>query len=40
MPVHPLVTQLHFTRNEFVRCIKDVSLEDAVRRVTNGLIIV
>jgi uncharacterized damage-inducible protein DinB len=30
--IHPLVTQLRFTRNEFVRCLKDVSHEDAVRR--------
>jgi uncharacterized damage-inducible protein DinB len=30
--VHPLVTQLRFTRSEFVRCLKDVSPEDAVRR--------
>ena len=32
-PVHPLVTQLRFTRSEFVRCLKDVSPEDAVRRI-------
>lgn len=31
--VHPLVTQLRFTRSEFVRCFKDVSKEDAVRRI-------
>jgi hypothetical protein len=31
--VHPLVTQLSFTRSEFLRCLKDVSPEDAVRRV-------
>ncbi len=33
MTVHPLVAQLRFTRSEFVRCIRDVSPEDAVRRV-------
>jgi hypothetical protein len=33
MAVHPLVTQLRFTRSEFVRCLKDVSPEDAVRRI-------
>jgi len=33
MSIHPLVIQLHFTRSEFVRCVKDVSPEDAVRRV-------
>jgi hypothetical protein len=33
MSVHPLVSQLHFTRAEFVRCVKDVSLEDGVRRI-------
>ena len=32
MSVHPLVNQLRFTRGEFVRCLKDVSPEDAVRR--------
>ena len=32
MVVHPLVDQLHFTRSEFVRCLKDVTPEDAVRR--------
>ena len=30
---HPLVTQLHFTRNEFVRCLEGVSDEDARRRL-------
>ena len=33
MSVHPLVTQLRFTRSEFIRCVKDVSPEDAVRRI-------
>lgn len=33
MAVHPLVSQLRFTRSEFVRCLKDVSSEDAVRRI-------
>jgi hypothetical protein len=33
MPIHPLVTQLRFARSEFVRCLKDVSPEDAIRRV-------
>ena len=28
MSVHPLVVQLHFTRSEFIRCVKDVSPED------------
>ncbi len=32
MPIHPLVTQLRFTRAEFVRCLKDVSPQEAVRR--------
>lgn len=32
MAVHPLVTQLRFTRSEFLRCVKDVSPEDASRR--------
>lgn len=30
---HPLVTQLRFTRSEFVRCMEGVSSEDAVRRI-------
>ena len=30
---HPLVTQLRFTRSEFVRCLEGVSAEDAVRRI-------
>jgi uncharacterized damage-inducible protein DinB len=30
---HPLVKQLRFTRQEFVRCVKDVSPDDAVHRV-------
>ena len=29
---HPLVTQLRFTRSEFVRCLEGVSDEDAVHR--------
>ena len=33
MAIHPLVSQLRFTRSEFVRCLKDVSPEDAVRRI-------
>lgn len=28
---HPLVTQLHFTRGEFLRCLEGISAEDAVR---------
>jgi hypothetical protein len=30
---HPLVVQLRFTRSEFVRCLKDVSDQDALRRL-------
>ncbi|MEZ4862790.1 MAG: DinB family protein [Caldilineaceae bacterium] len=30
---HPLVTQLRFTRSEFVRCLKDVSAQDARQRI-------
>ena len=30
---HPLVTQLRFTRSEFVRCLEGVSPEDGVRRL-------
>ena len=33
MSIHPLVIQLRFTRSEFVRCLKDVSPEDGVRRI-------
>ena len=33
MGTHPLVSQLRFTRSEFVRCIKEVSPEDATRRI-------
>jgi hypothetical protein len=33
MSIHPLVTQLRFTRSEFVRCLEGVSPEDAVRRL-------
>lgn len=28
----PLVTQLHFARSEFMRCLEDLTPEDAVRR--------
>jgi hypothetical protein len=31
--LHPLVTQLQFTRNEFARCMSGVSEDDAVKRV-------
>ena len=31
--LHPLVTQLHFARNEFQRCLDGVSAEDAVQRI-------
>jgi hypothetical protein len=31
--VHPLVTQLWFTRKEFVRCTDGVSAEDAIHRI-------
>ena len=31
--IHPLVTQLHFARSEFARCLEGVSPEDAVRRL-------
>lgn len=30
---HPLVTQLRFTRSEFVRCLEGVSAEDAGRHI-------
>jgi hypothetical protein len=30
---HPLVTQLHFARSEFVRCLEGVSDEDARHRI-------
>ena len=33
MSPHALVTQLHFARREFVRCLDGVSAEDAVRRL-------
>lgn len=33
MSTHPLVTQLRFTRSEFVRCLEGVSDEDGVRRL-------
>ncbi len=33
MSTHPLVTQLRFTRSEFLRCLEGVSAEDAVRRL-------
>ncbi len=32
MSIHHLVTQLHFTRSEFMRCIQGVSDEDAIKR--------
>jgi hypothetical protein len=32
MACHPLVTQLRFARSEFVRCLDDVSAEDAIHR--------
>jgi hypothetical protein len=32
MPVHPLVTQLCFARNEFRRCLEGVTDEDARKR--------
>jgi hypothetical protein len=32
LSTHPLVTQLRFTRNEFVRCLEGVSDEDAIHR--------
>jgi hypothetical protein len=31
--IHPLVTQLHFARREFVRCLEGVPAEDASRRL-------
>ena len=33
MSVHPLVTQLHFARSEFARCLEGVSAADACRRL-------
>lgn len=33
MTIHPLVAQLRFTRNEFVRCLQGVSPEDGMRLV-------
>ena len=33
--IHPIVTQLHFTRSEFVRCFENVPLEDACRRLES-----
>ena len=32
MPIHPLVTGLRFARSELVRCLEEVSAEDAQRR--------
>ena len=32
MSVHPLVTQLRFTRSEFQRCLEGISAEDAIHR--------
>jgi hypothetical protein len=31
--VRPLVTQLHFTRSEFRRCLQGLSAEEAMRRI-------
>jgi hypothetical protein len=31
--IPPLITQLHFTRSEFVRCFEGVSPEDACHRL-------
>lgn len=31
--MHPIVSQLHFARREFVRCLDGLSPEDAVRRL-------
>jgi len=31
--IHPLVTQLRFARSEFVRCMKGVPPEDALKRI-------
>jgi hypothetical protein len=31
--VHPLVSQLHFARSEFVRCLKGVPHKDAIKRI-------
>ena len=31
--VHPLVAQLRFARSEFVRCLENVSDEDAIHRI-------
>jgi uncharacterized damage-inducible protein DinB len=33
--IHPLVTQLQFTRGEFVRCFEGVPAEDACRRLES-----
>ena len=33
MSLHPLVTQLHFARSEFARCLEGVSAADACRRL-------
>lgn len=33
VPIHPLVDQLRFTRREFMRAIRGVSAEDAVKRI-------
>ncbi|MGD0339991.1 MAG: DinB family protein [Bacteroidota bacterium] len=35
MMIHPLVTQLQFTRSEFVRCFEGVPPEDACRRLES-----
>jgi uncharacterized damage-inducible protein DinB len=33
MNIHPLVTQLRFVRSEFVRCLENVTDDDARRRI-------
>jgi len=33
MQPHLLVSQLHFARSEFIRCLEGVSEEDAIRRI-------
>jgi hypothetical protein len=36
MPIlHPLVTQLHFTRASFVKCLKDIPERDAQKRLNE-----
>ena len=31
--IHPMVSQLHFARTEFIRCLEGVTAEEAVHRV-------